>query len=60
LGIAGDAARGLGAWWGMARSRSIAPLLPRVRRPGAAVAETARAPGPERVEDDSRILVSPG
>ncbi|WP_116244270.1 family 2 glycosyl transferase [Nocardiopsis sp. FIRDI 009] len=28
LGVAGDAARSLGTWWGAAGSRSVAPLLP--------------------------------
>ncbi|WP_236572164.1 family 2 glycosyl transferase [Nocardiopsis sp. FR4] len=31
LGMAGDAARSLGTWWGMARARSAAPLVPRIR-----------------------------
>lgn len=49
LGIAGDAARGLGSWWGMVRSRGIAPLLPRVRGLGtdADAGEAGRAPAPE-------------
>ncbi|CAL9422029.1 hypothetical protein SUDANB121_01888 [Nocardiopsis dassonvillei] len=60
LGIAGDAARGLGAWWGMARSRSVAPLLPRVRLPGAIEGEIVRTSDPERREEGSRDLVSRG
>ncbi|MEU0491755.1 family 2 glycosyl transferase [Nocardiopsis sp. NPDC006139] len=60
LGIAGDAARGLGTWWGMARSRSAAPLLPRVRRPDFAVAQAARARDPARAEEGSRTLVRSG
>ncbi|MFD6949237.1 family 2 glycosyl transferase [Nocardiopsis sp. TSRI0078] len=31
LGMAGDAARSLGAWWGVAGSGSPAPLVPRIR-----------------------------
>lgn len=31
LGMAGDAAHSLGAWWGMARADSLAPLVPRLR-----------------------------
>ncbi|WP_223830544.1 family 2 glycosyl transferase [Nocardiopsis quinghaiensis] len=60
LGMAGDAARSLGTWWGMAGSGSPAPLVPRLRP--AAVAgpapvarranRSARAPG--RAEDEAR------
>ncbi|XKK37763.1 hypothetical protein HFP72_23980 [Nocardiopsis sp. ARC36] len=38
LGAAGDAARSLGAWWGMAGALSAAPLVP---RPVAVVAGAA-------------------
>lgn len=31
LSVAGDAARSLGTWWGMARAGSLAPLVPRGR-----------------------------
>ncbi len=31
LGMAGDAARSLGTWWGAVRARTPAPLLPRIR-----------------------------
>ncbi|GAA1081053.1 glycosyltransferase [Nocardiopsis metallicus] len=33
LSVAGDAARSLGTWWGMARVGSAAPLVPRARPP---------------------------
>ncbi|MYR34110.1 glycosyltransferase [Nocardiopsis alba] len=33
LAVAGDAACALGTWWGVARSGSLAPLIPRVRSP---------------------------
>ncbi|MEV6819679.1 glycosyltransferase [Nocardiopsis dassonvillei] len=33
LGMAGDAARSLGTWWGIARSGSPAPLVPRLVPP---------------------------
>ncbi|MGW5877865.1 family 2 glycosyl transferase [Nocardiopsis terrae] len=36
MSAAGDAARSLGTWWGAARARSPAPLLPRRRPPVSA------------------------
>jgi len=62
LGVAGDAARSLGTWWGMARALSAAPLVP---RPGpVAVAGTASSGGtPERsavtgVQRGALVMVS--
>ncbi|MFE1467652.1 family 2 glycosyl transferase [Nocardiopsis dassonvillei] len=62
LGMAGDAARSLGTWWGIARSGSPAPLVPRLVPPaatGTAPRErsggTRRARGPK---DGSTAAVS--
>jgi hypothetical protein len=55
LGMAGDAARSLGTWWGMARSGSAAPLVPRLvspaavgTAPGDGSGRTPRARGPKK------------
>ncbi|MDE3719880.1 glycosyltransferase [Nocardiopsis sp. N85] len=60
LGIAGDAARGAGVWWGMVRSRTVAPLVPRVRVAGPIAGPLHEGPAAERVEGDSMSLVGPG
>jgi hypothetical protein len=63
LGMAGDAARSAGTWWGAVRSRSAAPLVPRLRARGRARARDAagvpdEAEGPGRhVRTVSLLLV---
>ncbi|PDP89143.1 family 2 glycosyl transferase [Glycomyces fuscus] len=62
LGMAGDAARSLGTWWGVARSGSPAPLVPRLVPP-AAVGTASRersgpAPGGRGPKEDSTADVS--
>ncbi|MFI6575079.1 family 2 glycosyl transferase [Nocardiopsis sp. NPDC050513] len=57
LAVAGDAARALGAWWGVARSGSSAPLTPGVR--AVAVRPSAgRSGGAPNMKEKSLSLVS--
>ncbi|MFE3457686.1 family 2 glycosyl transferase [Nocardiopsis aegyptia] len=44
LGMAGDAARSAGTWWGVVRTGSAAPLIPRLRAPARARAVAAEPP----------------
>ncbi len=62
LGMAGDAARSLGTWWGIARSGSPAPLVPRlvplVAVGTAARERSGRARGGRGPKEDSTATVS--
>ncbi|NYH53958.1 hypothetical protein HNR06_003547 [Nocardiopsis arvandica] len=55
LGMAGDAARSLGTWWGMAQARSPAPLVPRFRP----AAVSGPVPAARRTGRSARTRVRP-
>ncbi|KOX24212.1 family 2 glycosyl transferase [Nocardiopsis sp. NRRL B-16309] len=62
LGMAGDAARSAGTWWGAARTGSAAPLIPRLRTRARVAGVPAESPdGPaaphSRVKTVSLLLV---